>query len=219
MLDMLSIITQQSPILGQYSMKGVYDVIEDHGNYGFVYHVKNDQGFPLDFMYYDQLGVYDSGTEFDKEGWTDPSSVKLSLANDTRGRKMCPRFIESGFPVITDNYSSPYLQCKGGKVSRVLHNVGQTRYTWSHPYMSDWSGDVGLAMTYMKQYQWGGDTSGVYDNLEAYYYVPPFGMIKWEHYNLNKKTGLYDLDQSPAPNNIKRPLKNKPPLVVYPISL
>src|SRR5215471_12033663 len=131
-LDMVKVMFQDN--LGAQSMDGVYDILRNapssNNNGMYAFQVKSEQGFPIDFHWIDDNGVYDSGTELDKEGWKNPASVKLSLANGTRGRLMCPRYVEGGFPFAIENAESSYLPFANGITDRVPRNVGLTKYSW-----------------------------------------------------------------------------------------
>lgn len=190
-LDMLTVMGSNIP---GYCMSGTYDILLTAPT--LQLHVKNPIGFPVDIRFYDEHGVYDQQTEVN---WTDPYFVKLHVANGGRGMKMCDRYVSS-FPHTQINTESPILYIKNGQYDFYPESVGESRYVWQKPYYKDWGGDVKNALTYQLDYYWSDPK-----NREQYFFVPPFGLVKWNHGNL-QADGTYKLDNDPPASIVKQSL-------------
>lgn len=204
MIDMVSLFTLQKPGL---SLNGAYNVvqpIDKSTGLGRLFYVKNPQGYPIDLRLYDKDFIYDSLTEFDKEGWKNPGYVKLHLGNGGKGNIICPRNV-SGLPygdMIT--YESLYVGLKDNKWDFNPANVGVVNFSMGPPSRLEWGGDVGRRDTYILCYQWGGASiSTPFPNRELYYYAPPFGLVKWTHEMLNTQGDYIIVEEPPIMNKLQ----------------
>lgn len=183
-LDMLQVMQFVKP---GFCLSGTYDVLLTDPT--LQLHIKNPLGFPVDARFYDNNWIYDQQTEVN---WQDAHFVKLHVNNGGRGNRMVKRYLTlAEFPYTIAEDDSPVLYVKDGQYDFHPETAGPTTFVWQKPFMKDWGGDVKNVLTYLVDYYWSGKR-----NREQYFFCPPFGLVKWNHGNL-QADGSYKLDNDP----------------------
>lgn len=188
--DMLNVMMFNKP---GFCNNGAYAIMRGD----LLLSVKNPKGFPIDIrrIFKDAQGVEWISDQQTEDSWDDPGAIKLHVGNGGRGNRMCKRYVDS-FPHTVSELDSPLYRIKDGKTDYVVRSAGPTAYIWNAPRMINWGGDVGNVLTYPVDYYWSGRT-----NREQYYFVPGWGLVKWNHMSL--KGGVYSIDipgDDPKPN-------------------
>lgn len=212
-LDVLDLMHFNKP--GYGALDGAYDVLKPTSpTEGFLVHVKNPGGFPIDLRRYgwDSISqspyIFDALTEGDPPfGWKDPRYVKVHTGNLLRGNRICPRYPKT-LPAVTREYESPFMILADNRWDFVPHQLDATEYTLNTPYSIPWGGSVGTALTYRLDYKWNGRANpkgidkvatrdglvqGTYDDWERYWYSMGWGLVRWEHWKLINGTYVMDM--------------------------
>lgn len=212
-LDVLKLMTLDKP---GYVLDGAYDIIKaTTPTEGFLFHVKQVLGFPIDVRRYgwdsitQSFYLYDQQTEGDAPfGWEDPTYIKIHTGNLNRGIRICPRYPKT-LPVTTREAHSPFMIISAGKWDYAPHEVDATECTLNAPETINWGGDVKTQISYRLDYKSNGRAGaagkdsvvlednktlarGTYLDWEKLWYSMSWGLLRWEHWKLIN--GKYVMD-------------------------
>lgn len=194
--DMLDWMTMDADLAAGFHMTGTHDLYSVVLGDKF-YWVKSPNGYPWDIQLYDSKYIYLWITEQD---WLDPFSYKKSLQN--MNMPFMARFAYSGQRIRSNH--TQFEIVKGCKQVEV-HDLGTMINSLNGPYLMNWGGDVGKALTLIVSYQY--DCDAVYGHCrdrEQYFLVKRYGLVRWHHQVL-KADGTYAVPDNESTFNFVVP--------------
>lgn len=158
-------------------------------NNGTIVCFKSASGSPVDTFPFGPVAVLMGSTEFDKQGWHDPSAVKLHVDLVI----FSPRDIGNVNASIANYSSSRRIQFdNGGKLQfnashQPVWTVGQIVTQFRGLVTMDFKKDVKVQQAAVIDYYW-----NYPHDRETYYLVKDLGEVQWEHATLQNNKYVID---------------------------
>jgi hypothetical protein len=188
---MLAWMTMSADLSADHHMAGTANPLYTSILSDRFFWTKTGQGYPWDIQLYDDNYIYLWVTELN---WHDPSTFK-AFKSETSGNynmPFVPRHAQAGFPGSTIYVSDSRYEIHSDCNTYVAQTLGHVKNSLWGPYTESLGGELpDNLQTLVISYQYSCDANYANcANRELFHVAQPYGLVKWEHANL-QENGQY----------------------------